>query len=89
VSRDRVLVEDGEIAYDIAASVLGGEYRRSDRIVYDDVRLAPAVDYEQRFFIDDRQTRDCLGVINTAAIATAEELVETVERVADRGEVDR
>jgi hypothetical protein len=84
-----VLVEDGEIAYDIAASVICGEYRREDRIICGDVRLVPAVDHEPRFFVDDRATGDCVGVINAGAIATAEELVETVERVADRGEVDR
>lgn len=84
-----MLVEDGQIAYDIAASVIGGGYERGARIIHGDVRLVPAADYEPRFYVDDRASGDCVGVINAEAIATARELVATVERVAERGEVDR
>lgn len=89
MSRDRVLVEDGEIAYDIASAAIGGEYRREDRIVCGNVRLVPAADHEPRFFVDDRATGDELGVINAGAVATARQLVATIEAVAEAAEVDR
>jgi hypothetical protein len=83
--RERALVEETGVAYDIAAGMMAGQYRTTEGVTHGGVRLSPVVDHEPLFFVDDRTTDDCIGVVNAGAVETARELVETVERVAEEG----
>jgi len=83
--RERALVEETGVAYDIAASMMAGNYRTAEGITHAGVRLYPVVDHEPLFYADDRTTGECVGVVNAGAVETARELVAAVERVAEEG----
>jgi hypothetical protein len=83
--RERALVEKTGVAHDIAASMMAGQYRTTEGITHGGVRLYPVVDHEPLFYVDDRTTGECIGVVNAGAVSTARELVAAVERVAEEG----
>jgi hypothetical protein len=83
VPRDRVLLEDGKIATDIAASMMVGNYQRGDRVIHKTVALEPAADHQPVFLVDDRATGECIGVINAGAIETARDLRDLVDDLAE------
>jgi hypothetical protein len=81
--RERVLVEDGEIAHDIVGSIFAGAYERGDRVIHRSVYLAPRVDHGDAFYVVDRKSEDPVGVINVGGIRSGLDLLTVVNQYAD------
>jgi hypothetical protein len=88
-ARDRVLVEDGAVAFGVAAGVLNGGHNHGDRIIHRGVCLTPVLDRGTTYLVIDRGTDETVGVLNADAIASARALVSAVDVFADELEDDR
>lgn len=87
--RERVLVEDGEIAHDIAASAMTGQYQRGERIIFGEVQLVPTKDDTPIYYVGDRRSEETVDVLNCRAISTATELVAALNRICENLEANR
>lgn len=79
--RERVLVEDGTVAPDIAAGLFNGLYGRGEKVIAGRLYLTPSRDGATTFHVHDRRSEEVVETVNLKAIHTSTVLVGLLREI--------